>query len=327
MVTGLRMMLPDAQALGGFSVHDCVAAMRNLGFFLGSVRRHGSEPVPLVPQAVPVLRELAGRTAMVPRDTVLHYTVWNPTGPRRRRYTDDAQEDHLQESVRIVFADIHHGIGICAELFEPAPEDPAFPVLMNAFADRLASLVDSMRYTHDNVTPRFFAEGLRPYLESVRIEGHDYLGPAAAQLPLWLIDEATWSADRPAPQYEEFWRALVPYGLPRWRDLHPRWDGRASIVTRLLAAAGRDPEQAVLREGAAATVRALRTVVTFRGRHLGIASQVYETPAREFATGSGGGSVELLRDIMDLTKLNARLVHGSPAEPAGRVPLPREPAP
>jgi len=227
----------------------------------------------------------------------------------------------------MVFADIHHGIEICAGLFEMAPEDPAFPVRMNAFADRLASLVDSMRYTLDNVAPRFFAEGLRPYLESVRIEEDDYLGPAAAQLPLWLIDEALWSADQPDPEYEKFWRALVPYGLPRWRDLHARWDGRPSIVTRLVAAASREPQRAVLRDGAAATVRALRTVVTFRGRHLGIARQVYETQTREFATGSGGGSVELLRDIMDLTKLNARLVHGSLAEPAGPVPPPREPAP
>jgi monodechloroaminopyrrolnitrin synthase len=61
---------------------------------------------------------------------------------------------------------------------------------------------------------------------------------------------------------------------------------------------------------AQALVRALRTVITFRGRHLGIASQVYEADMQDFAAGSAGGSVDLLRQILDLTRLNACLASG-----------------
>lgn len=325
LVGGLRSVLPELATVPGFTVVEALAAMRDLGFFLASIRRHGPEPVVLLPEATPVLLALGEHTDMVPRDTILHYTAWNPTGPRQRRYTDDVQEDHLQESVRMVYTDVYHGIETCAELHAMTPTDPAFGSLMNEFADRLAVLVGSMNYTLEHVSPRFFAEGLRPYLESVQVAGHDYFGPAAAQVPLWLIDEATWSADRPDPQYESFWRALVPYALPRWREHHARWDGRPSIVTRLVAASVAEPDSAVLRAAAEATVRALRTIVTFRGRHLGIASQVYELETQEYSTGSGGGSVDLLREIMNLTKLNARLVRQSAGDPPRQVVPPARP--
>jgi hypothetical protein len=63
-------------------------------------------------------------------------------------------------------------------------------------------------------------------------------------------------------------------------------------------------------------VRVMRTLVTFRGRHLGIAQQVYLANGDDYGTGSAGGSVDLLRQILHLTKMNARLTtsgaHRSP---------------
>jgi hypothetical protein len=163
-----------------------------------------------------------------------------------------------------------------------------------------------VRVVIKNVKPAYFARELRPYLEAVNIGGGPYFGPAAAQVPMWLVDELLWASDRNDPGYQEFLLPLVPYALPRWRSLHEVVAGTPSAATRVISAMATDSGSDVIRS-AQALVRALRTVVTFRGRHLGIASQVYEVDIQDFAAGSAGGSVDLLRQILDLTRLNARL--------------------
>lgn len=313
LVAALRSLLPEDVA--GYTPHECIAAMRDLGIFLGSIKRHGVEPEPLVPEMTPVLLELGARTDLVPRDTILHYTTWNPVGDRERRYADDVQETYLQDSVRMVFADIQVGLAHGEALRSLTPHDPAFAWTLDEMARRLESMVDSMRLVIDHVTPAYFARGLRPYLEAVDVAGRPYFGPAAAQVPVWLVDEVLWASDRNDPEYEDFLLPLVPYALPRWRKAHATIVGTPSVATRLIDALGTGDDDAVIRS-AQSLVRALRTVVTFRGRHLGIASQVYEVDRQDFAAGSAGGSVDLLRQILDLTRTNARLTrprHGSPS--------------
>ncbi len=169
MVATLRSLLPND--VSGFTAHECLAVMRDLGIFLGSVKRHGVEPEPLVPEMTPVLLELGARTDLVPRDTILHYTTWNPVGERERRYTDDSQETYLQDSVRMVFDDIQTGLACGESLHDLEPRDPEFAATLDEFARRLGSMVDSMELVIKHVTPAYFARGLRPYLEAVDVAG------------------------------------------------------------------------------------------------------------------------------------------------------------
>ncbi|MEU4625440.1 monodechloroaminopyrrolnitrin synthase PrnB family protein [Actinoplanes sp. NPDC023801] len=324
LIAAMRAIAPMAGTVAGWGPVECLAAMRDLGLIIGSVKRHGPEPLNLAPELVPVLQLLGERTDMVPRDTILHYTVWNPAGPRQRMYTDDQQEGHLQESVRIVFPDLQKALGRLEGLSDLAPADALFAVHLGEVAELLQPTVESMALVSRHVTPAFFAHGLRPYLEAARIDGVDYFGPAAAQLPMWLVDKALWANDHNDTEYEEFLLNLVPYSLPRWRRMHANLAGGPSLAGRVVAAFGPDPERApiAVRNSAAALVRALRVVVMFRGRHLGIARQVYELDDT-YTEGSGGGSVDLLRQILNLTKENARL-SGRPTEPGSATRPPAQ---
>ena len=310
----LCVLIPGLDEVATYSTDECLAAMRDLGMFLGSLKRHGVEPVQAVPDTWPVLEELGRRTDMVPRDTVHHYTTWNPIGPRQRMYTGDPQEHHLQESVRMVFPDLRTGLDVCDQLSDTPPGDPRFAGLLDELDRRVASMVASIDLVVRNVSPVFFARVLRPYFEDVDVAGTALLGPAAAQVPLWLVDQVLWAADRSEPDYDEFIRDSVTYSLPRWRDYHARWAGRASVVTRLLNAYGgpellsAGAESPHLRRSAEALTRVLRTIIVFRGRHLGIARQAYQADLRLYPVGSGGASVHLLRQIVDLTRENAVLV-------------------
>ncbi|PZS31775.1 MAG: monodechloroaminopyrrolnitrin synthase PrnB [Pseudonocardiales bacterium] len=312
LATTMRALLPDAQALAGYDMDECLAVMRDLGMFLGSLKRHEVEPLHLAPEATPILLELGARTDLIPRDTVHHYCTWNPTDARRRMYTGEEQENHLQTSVRLVFPHLRAGLELCDLLGELEPTDPKFAILVDALDRELRPMVDSIDLVIDKVSPRFFARTLRPYFEDIEVDGRRYLGPAAAQVPLWLIDEAVWASDRSEPGYVDFLHHSVPYSLPRWRELHEAWVAMPSMVTRLLQAYGDDHVAAELsspslRASALAMSRMMRTIIVFRGRHLGIARQAYQEDLRLYPTGSGGASVDLLREIINLTKQNVQL--------------------
>ncbi|GLZ42518.1 monodechloroaminopyrrolnitrin synthase PrnB family protein [Actinokineospora sp. NBRC 105648] len=311
ITAALRGLLPDAESARGYDMDTCLAVMRDLGMFLGSLKRHGVEPLELVPEATPLLLDLGVRTDMIPRDTVHHYCTWNPTDDRRRMYTGDEQEDHLQNSVRLVFPHLRAALELVHLLRGIEPTDPKFAVLVDALDRELTPMVTSIDGVLKNVTPKFFATVLRPYFEEIDVAGQTYLGPAAAQVPLWLVDEVVWASDRGAPDYLDFLHHSVPYSLPRWRELHESWVGAPSLVTRLLQAhaeEGDSPWTApTLRASAVAIARMMRTIVVFRGRHLGIARQAYQEDLRLYPVGSGGASVELLREIIDLTRENSQL--------------------
>lgn len=327
-VNGLLRLLgdlvPAPGVIAGLSLQGCLAVMRDLGLLLGSVKRHGAEPVNLIPGLEGTLRDVGTRTGMIPRDTVLHYAIWNPAGPRERTYTGDGMERLMISSLRLSLPSLMAAIERCSCLSRLDVVDPEFAVAADELATCMLPLEDAIGMVLANVTPEFFARTLRPYFEAVSVGGTDYLGPAAAHIPLYLVDLALWSNEYGHDPYREFWHESAQYGLPQWRGLAGQWSAGPSAIGRVRAAlklAGDGPVPPSLQAGAAALCRVLRTLVVFRGRHLRMARRAYEAEIRLFALGSGGGSVQLLKEITLLTSENAKsLAQSMPGTRAG-VPL------
>ncbi|MFG2896476.1 monodechloroaminopyrrolnitrin synthase PrnB family protein [Streptomyces zaomyceticus] len=311
LTVALRALVPDPDRAAQWSVGAACAAMRDLGILLGSLKRHGVQPLTAVPEALPVLELLGRRTDMVPRDTVHHYTTWNPPGARRRTYTGHPMEALLQDAVRMVFPGLVAALDDCGRIARLEPYDPGFAAALDRVARRLRTVVDSIDLTVARVSPEYFALTLRPYFEEIEVAGRDYLGPAAAQVPLWPVDLTLWQCDRPDPAYEGFLAESVPYALPAWRAFHSRHRGGVSAVSKLSAAVsweGSDRLPPSLTASAEALGRVLRLLKTFRARHLGIARKAYSDEMRLYEEGSGGAPVALLRSILDLTRENETMV-------------------
>ncbi|MDX2559227.1 DUF1864 family protein [Streptomyces sp. TX20-6-3] len=311
LTVALRALVPDIDRAAQWSVGHALAAMRDLGILLGSLKRHGVQPLAAVPEALPVLELLGRRTDMVPRDTVHHYTTWNPPGPRRRTYTGHPTEARLQDAVRMVFPGLVAAVDDCGRVARLEPYDPGFATALDRVARHVRTMVDSIDLTVAQVPPEYFAATLRPYFEEVEVDGRDYLGPAAAQVPLWLVDLTLWQCDRSDPAYEAFLTESVPYALPAWRAFHTRHRGGVSAVSKLSAAVsweGADRLPPPLTASAEALGRVLRLLKTFRARHLGIARKAYSEETRLYEEGSGGAPVALLRSILDLTRENETMV-------------------
>ncbi|GAA1515594.1 hypothetical protein GCM10009730_21410 [Streptomyces albidochromogenes] len=322
LTVALRTLLPPPAVVARWNVVEALAAMRDLGMLLGSLKRHGTEPLAVVPEAGPVLAALGRRTDMVPRDTVHHYTTWNPIGARQRMYTGEEMEGNLQDAVRMVFPSLAASLDTCAALARLEPHDPGFAVALDRTAQHVQSMVDSIDFTVANVSPVFFAQVLRPYFEEVDVAGHALLGPAAAQVPLWLVDLTLWQCDHSSPEYDAFLAESVRYSLPSWRDFHAAHRVGTSAVTRLAAAtdwAAADRLSPQLAASAVSLARVLRILKTFRARHIGIARKAYSEDVRLYDVGSGGAPVELLRSVLDLTRDNETLVRRATARP--RTPV------
>ncbi|MGW0703232.1 monodechloroaminopyrrolnitrin synthase PrnB family protein [Streptomyces sp. NPDC002867] len=319
LTVALRTLVPDEDRVASLGVVDALAAMRDLGILLGSLKRHGTQPLAAVPEALPVLEELGRRTDMVPRDTVHHYTTWNPSGKRQRMYTGDPMEGNLQDAVRMVFPSLVASLDTCAELARLEPYDPCFALVLDRIAQQVQAMVDAIDLTVARVSPVFFARELRSYFEEIDVAGRDYLGPAAAQVPLWLVDLTLWQCDRGNERYDAFLDDSVQYSLPSWRAHYAAHRGGVSAVSKLSAAfswegGGRVP--ATLTASAVSLTRVLRILKTFRARHLTIARKAYSEEVRLYDAGSGGAPVALLRSVLDLTRDNETLVRRSVEPPA-----------
>lgn len=315
LIVALRALLPSVERANAYSLPECLAAMRDIGMFLGSIKRRGCEPVEVAPGLEEVLVTLACRTGMIPRDTVHHYIRWNPRGSRERMYTGDRMEHLLMLSVRNSLPSVMVAIGLCRRLAELEPDDLRFTALANELVGSLRAMEDAIDTVLANVSPEFFALTMRPYFEEIRVAGRTYLGPAAAHVPLSLVDLKLWASDNSTDEHREFLRESVHYGVPQWRELYRDWPREPSLVTRLLGA-GRRSEQdgelpADLAASAEALCRALRSLVVFRGKHLSIARKAYAEDVRLYPLGSGGGSIDLLEQIVALTKDNSETLRRS----------------
>jgi hypothetical protein len=174
----------------------------------------------------------------------------------------------------------------------------------------LEGLVRAVDLVREHVAPEFFARVMRPYFEDVALGGHRYLGPAAAHMPLYLVDRLLWSSDCADPSYLGFQCETVQYSLPRWRALFSRQADQPSVTTRVLDAlrAGSGDPGEPLGASARALSAIFRTLITFRGRHLTLVRGAYREDVRLYAVGSGGASVELVTHILRLTRQYAAFV-------------------
>jgi hypothetical protein len=311
LVSALRDLLPSHDDLALYDVHECLAAMRDIGFFLGSIKCHGSEPIDVVPGLEPVLLELGCRTDMIPRDTAHHCTEWNPIGPRERSYTGDLQEKCLMDSCRLFLPHLQLAVALCGKLRYLDPEQPLFVASLEALAEELDQFGVAMTDVTTGMTPKFFARSLRPYYESIIVGGTAYTGPAGSGLPLYLVDLAVWASDHRNDVFDEFVRGAAILTVPPWRALVTASAQQASLVTVVtsrLRAVESHTVPGTLQRAAHALIRVLRALAVFRGKHMGMARKAYQEDMRLYPTGSGGGNIELLRAILDLNVSNAALV-------------------
>lgn len=307
----VRAILPSGFQVSTMDVSDCLASIRDLGMLASSLARHGVNPTQVVRGLEECLLELGQRVDMIPRDTVYHYGIWNPTGARERRFTSDPAEQVLIEAARLAAPGIDGGLDMLLQAVQLDFDDPEFARLCRASAKRLQVILCSVGKAKAGIPPEFFARTLRPYFAELELGGERYGGASAAPLSVCMFDHVLWGSDSDDEIFRAFQTKQIAYNLPSWRSLHADTLGAPSLVTRLFHSHLRGHRHP---EALAAVLEILHVLIVFRGRHRFVASRAYNAEIRQFDTGSGGYGVDtlnhLLQNIRQVSKRLRSLLDG-----------------
>jgi hypothetical protein len=203
LVVILDRTRPSLEALGTMSIEEKVAAMRDLGMVISSIRKLGEEPTRLRSELNEVLLSLGRQTNMPPRDTAYHYGPWNPDGERQRTFTKLKDERGLIHGVRVAIPACEKAIFSLLQLRQLKVTGSEFQVVCEKIQHQLKKAVNGIVYSVRTIDPWIFSHKLRPYFDPITIDGKHYIGPGGGQMPLYVFDKLLWY-DMSNRHYNEF---------------------------------------------------------------------------------------------------------------------------
>nr|WP_295930636.1 monodechloroaminopyrrolnitrin synthase PrnB family protein [uncultured Dyadobacter sp.] len=318
LVSIATMIMPAEPDLRGFGYHEANAATRDIGILLGSLKRHGIEPHTVVDGLADKMLWLAAKTSLPPRDTLLHYTIWNPVDDRRRTYTGTADEIHLIDSVVMAMDPLVAAIRLLGELHYTSLHARAFREICEKVTNCFQKVIDGIVLARRKVSLSYFSSELRLYFDPITLDGRQYLGPGAVEMPMFIFDHLLWSSDCKDPEYAVFKNTYLPYVHPEMRGIYLEFDGKDSLLGKCLK--NIVDERMVFNPVVCESLRALRLcfqqLKSFRMPHRKVAEEAYdhvngqghasESSRHEYRhKGSGGYSPGILSHIVGLT--NAKI--------------------
>ncbi len=274
---------------------EALACLRDLDFLAASILRHGGNPFEVAGLEAYMLA--CGQTAgTIPRGTVFTYAIGNPTGQRRRRFTDTAAEEAFIEATTEACKALDESVIWLAQV-NVGGEDDKIAGCVSMASCGVKTCTRAMRDVHSRVDPAWFSSTLRPYFDPLLIDGQKYLAPGGAQLPFLALDFILWGADAGDDFYDTYFRDNLPYCDPAYRCLIDQYymqnDGY-SIARSLLEA--REGFPTVVRE----VVGLYGSLRSFRSIHRLVAQRSFSARAEE-SVGSGGSTPAMLDRLYNLT--------------------------
>jgi monodechloroaminopyrrolnitrin synthase len=285
------------------SVWGALAAMRDIGMLIASLRRLSGPYLRLPAPTTATLAQLGRITDMPPRETVLHYCSWNPEGPRRRVFTGDPEEHALISTTARCLDSFENAARVLLDLSRDHPTSPSYARACRWAARELANAALSVHGREGRLDPHHFATTLRAYFEPVEINGRSYNAAAAAQAPLYLVDELVFGREAGDATLWSLRDELAEYGLPRWRRAYKEARQGPSVVESIAAVSRSTARQSTRARDAVDAVRELlRQLVSFRGRHRRLVAAAYKHTAHGFDGGSAGADLHLIDSLLGATR-------------------------
>src|SRR5439155_804799 len=126
----------------------------------------------------------------------------------------------LMRAVRLSIRALHQAIPLCQLLARLPVHSDDFAEGARMLSTHVKVLEQVIDFTLQNVSPEFFARRMRYYFDSILVAGKEYLGPAAAHVPISLVDLALWASDHVSADYDHFWRESQHYTIASYRRLY-----------------------------------------------------------------------------------------------------------
>lgn len=294
-------LLPDRETACSFTYPQAAAAMRDMGIVMGSLKRHEQEPVECLPGLEAILMILAEKTSMPPRDTLVHYTSWNPEGDRRRTHTGSSDEQALIESINLAILPLSEAILLLQDLLKLSFSDPEFVSNCNRISDLFQGMISGIVHARKNVSTSFFTKELRLYFDAVQIGGKSYVGPGGGEMPMFVFDHLLWSSLVNEAEYVKFKEKMLPYILPILQKVYVDQEGKPSLLDRFNYWSKNQSfkinnSQEIIK----AVNKLCRLLKSFRMPHISLAKEAFAKGKHIRSHGSGGYTPDTLSLIIEL---------------------------
>lgn len=272
-----NQIMPSEADVRSWDYYEANAAVRDVGFLLGSLKRHYVEPCSVIPNLEITLTMLSEKTFLPPRDTLLHYTVWNPCGTGRRTYTGTLDEQCLIESVAMAMNPLVKAIYLLVELHRIPIQSAAFKVVCDRINIHFQKVIEGIVFARRHVSLSYFSKELRLYFDPIMIGDREYLGPGAVEMPMFVFDHLLWSSNCMDEEYNTFKKTYVPYIHWEMREIYHRLENKPNlidksidtIITRGIAS---DP---VVYESMKGLYSIMQQLKSFRMPHKTVAEEAY----------------------------------------------------
>lgn len=275
----------------GIDADNAAASLRDLDFIASSLVKHGAAEIAEQDMAQMVLHSLGNIAGTVPRGTVFTYAASNPDDERRRTFTGTAGENLFIDSVK-------QGVSALDECVAALGDVPKGDIEgISKAATHMGKMVTAIVAVKKGITPAFFTYEMRPYFDSITVNGNPYAGAGGAQMQVVAVDRMLWGTDCSDPTYAEYYTDNVRYLTPNQRsaiaDFESATDGK-SIVT-LINEGILPPEAAVSTKGLLVVLR------KFRYPHRKVANDNFALRT-EGSVGSGQYTPTILDKLIELNE-------------------------
>lgn len=308
--TLFRQLLPSLETVKALDFYDKMAVMRDLGMFLGSLKRHNVEPLRSVPEAEAVLLQIANDTDMPPRDTLLHYSIWNPADEHVRTFTTSFREVEVIKSLQLCIPPLENALQNLEHLYQADVETEEFGKFCEIVVNEMEFLIDAIVSVYRKVPPLYFLEDLRPYYEPVMVAGKSYSGPGAVEIPLFLVDQVLWASNNNRVEYLDMKERGLGNVLPHWRAMYFNLKGQPSLSDKLIEkfqntdynTGLQDSKAAIAKKNLLLVDKIYTQLISFRLPHLKIADISYGKPNPQFGKDQQGYGKSILAIILEMMK-------------------------
>ncbi len=279
---------------------ETAAIIRDIGIVIGSIRKHDIEPVESAEKLGYILTKAGEQNDLPPRDTLMHYTIWNPTEERIRTYTLHPQEPCLIGSMRISIPQIRQAVRDLFELWHTDLNSPKALELASEIDRALKEFLKGLSHSKKKVQPEIFIRHFRPFFEPITLNNETLRGPGAVTMPMHIFDFILWGCSEGDARYQEFTKNYIPYNLSEFRNYYLRMVNGKSLLDKVEELVCSTKKREKLTPLLSAINDWFKKLEGFR--HTKYAVDSYQgKEVHNFRTGSGGHTISDLELIAGLT--------------------------
>ncbi|WP_109829885.1 monodechloroaminopyrrolnitrin synthase PrnB family protein [Reichenbachiella versicolor] len=301
LVSLLFSKLPLPEALNSYDYYTALAAMRDIGILLGSIKKAGVEPLSVIPELEYVLHELSRITELPARETLMHYTIWNPDGERMRTYTHYKDERSLIQSVKNAFPALDSCIDLLLQLHHTPFESSKFEEICDQTTRKFKYVVEAIVLAYREVSPEIFAKELRFYFDPIKVGEEELIGPGAVEMPMFVFDHLLWSSMVLDEEYVKFKKTYLKFNMGFMQEIYDKYDGWDSLLDKMVIKLSREGSNDQVLRSAKSLMKLCNSQKSFRKPHKKLADKSYEHQDETGKDkGSGGYSTDILSYIYSI---------------------------